>query len=167
MSNNNQDWYDDFEDDIDDDLDEQPQRRSSGEDVVKKLRRAERTQSKRIKELESELTTLRKTTRDFDVKSVLESKGISPKVAAFIPQELDVSSKEFDTWFEEYADIFGGLSPAQSADTGPSVADLATLRQIDSVTAGAYSPDRNEDLYMQLNQAQSAEEILNMIYGAE
>jgi hypothetical protein len=37
---------------------------------------------------------------------------------------------------------------------------------MDIVTAGASSPDREEDLMLRLNQAESADDILNMIYGA-
>ena len=170
MSNNNQDWYDDFEDDfLEDDLDEQqaPQRRSSGDDVMKKLRRSDRAKEKRIKELESELGSLRKNQRETNVKSVLESKGISPKIAALIPQDMDVTSGEFDSWLNEYADVFGVTTPEseESGQAGISQQDLATLRQMDIVTSGAMSPDREEDLMLRLNQASSTDDILSMIYG--
>jgi hypothetical protein len=169
MSNNNQDWNDDFEDDfLEDDFDEQPApRRSTNEDVVKKLRRLDRTKEKRIKELESELGSLRKTQREYSVKSVLESKGISPKIASLIPSDMDVNSGEFDSWLSEYSDVFGVPAQASPGSDGYSQQDLATLRQIDAVTSGATSPDGGEDLMLRLNQAGSAEEILSMIYGAE
>jgi len=170
MSNNNQDWYDDFEDDfLEDDLDEQqaPQRRSSGDDVVKKLRRSDRAKEKRIKELESELGSLRKNQRELSVKSVLENKGISPKIAAFIPQDMDVTSGEFDSWLSEYADVFGVSTASEEGEGQPGISqeDLATLRQMDVVTSGALSPDREEDIMLRLNQASSADDILSMIYG--
>lgn len=164
---NDQDWYDEIEDDSEEmfeDYSDKPKRRANGDDVVSKLRRSDRSKEKRIKELESELTSLRKTQRDSTVKSVLESKGISPKISAFIPQDIDVSSSEFDSWLSEYADVFG-VTPEPTSSVNEM--DLAALRQIDAVTAGASSPDRNEDMYLRLNQAESAEEILNMIYGAE
>ena len=73
MSNNTLEWNDDFEDDfLEDDFDEQPApRRSTGEDVVKKLRRSDRAKEKLIRELQSELGSLRKTQRDYSVKSTL------------------------------------------------------------------------------------------------
>lgn len=168
MSNNNLDWNDDFEDDfLEDDFEDQPApRRSTGDDVVKKLRRSERAKEKRIKELESELVSLRKTQRDYSVKSTLESKGINPKIAAFIPQDLDVNSSEFENWLNEYGDVFGVTNPAESAQTDVNPNDLAALRQMDIVTAGASSPDREEDMLLRLNQAESADEIINMIYGS-
>lgn len=165
MSNNIQEW-EDFDDDFEDDFEEtQPQRRSSGDDVVKKLRRAERSQAKRIKELESELGSMRKSVRDSSVKNILEAKGISPKVAAFIPQDIDVESSAFDTWLEDYADVFGGASTKSGAAVDAN--DLAALRQIDNLTASATTPDRAEDILLRINQASSEEELLNLIYGGE
>lgn len=168
MSNNYQDWNDDLEDDfLEDDIDEQPtQRRSSGDDVVKKLRRSDRSKEKRIRELEAELGTMRKSQRDITVKSVLESKGINPKIAAFIPQDMDVSGDSFSSWLDEYADVFGVSSPKQEASQ-ISPNDLAALRQMDAVTSNASAPDREQDMFLRLSQAESADEILNMIYGAE
>ena len=166
---NEQDWYDEIEDDFEEtefeDFSEKPVRRTSGDDVVKKLRRAERAQQKRIKELESELTTMRKSQRDSTIKSVLESKGISSKVAAFVPQDIALSEDAITSWIEDYADVFG-----VSASKAQPVVDennLATLRQIDAVTAGALAPNLEEDMFMRLNQAQSTDDILNLIYGAE
>jgi hypothetical protein len=168
MSNNNLDWNDDFEDDfLEDDFDEQPApRRSTGDDVVKKLRRSDRAKEKRIKELEAELGSLRKTQRDYTVKSTLEGKGINPKIAAFIPQDLDVNSPDFENWLNEYGDVFGVTNPVEDSQQEISQQDLATLRQMDIVTAGASSPDRDEDIMLRLNQAESADDIINMIYGS-
>ena len=101
MSNNNQDWYDEEEFD---DFEETPR---SGDDVVKKLRRAERMQSKRVKELEAELSSLRKFQRDANVSKVLTEKGINPKIAAFIPSDMDTSEESLTSWLEQYGDVFG------------------------------------------------------------
>lgn len=168
MSNNTLEWNDDFEDDfLEDEFDDQPTpRRSTGDDVVKKLRRSDRAKEKLIKELQSELGSMRRTQRDYSVKSTLESKGINPKIAAFIPQDMDVNSSDFENWLNEYGDVFGVTQSDQSSQPGINQADLATLRQMDIVTAGASSPDREEDLMLRLNQAESADDILNMIYGA-
>jgi len=45
--------------------------------------------------------------------------------------------------------------------------DVASLRQMDNVTSGALSPDKAEDLGIKIQGAQSADEILNLIYGAQ
>lgn len=159
MSNNYQDWEDDdfdFEDES-----EQP-RKAEGNDLVRQLRRAQRAAEKKAKELESELSTLRSAQRENVIKSVLESKGLNPKVAKFIPADVETTEESINQWISEYGDVFG-LAPQQNQSTSP---DLATLRQIDAVTSGAVTPDKIENLLLRLDQADSADEIINMIHGS-
>lgn len=152
MSNKYQDW----EDDEDLDLDNESQEPN---DLVKKLRKVDRAKEKRIKELETELNGLRSVQRESAIKSVLESKGVSPKIAKFIPTELEPNAEAIDSWIQENADVFG-LKAAQQEDKGP---DLAALRQIDAVTANAQTPAGLDDAFLRIDQAQSADEIINMI----
>ena len=65
-----------YDDDDFFDEDNEPQ------DVVKQLRKVNRTLEKRLKELEVESTTLKNQTRQRTVKDVLTAKGINPKIAA-------------------------------------------------------------------------------------
>lgn len=160
MSNNNQDWYDD-----DDDFDTEDEAPRSADDVVKKLRKAERTQSKRVKELEAELESLRKFQREAVVSKVLQEKGVNPKIAAFIPSTLDTTPEALSSWLDEYGDVFGVVQQSIQSTVNPM--DLAALRQIDNVTAGALAPNDINDTWSALNNAQSTEEILAMIFGAE
>lgn len=150
MSNNNE-WLDD-DIDIDDEY-------SDSSDLVKKLRRAARANEKRAKELEAELNTLRTEQRTNVVKSVLESRGVRPSIAKYIPNEVSTAD-DIDAWLRENAEDFGFTlgQPKQEAD-------LATLRQIDAVTANAVSPAGMDDMMLRLSQAESAEEIENLIFG--
>lgn len=151
MSNNNE-WLDD-DIDIDDEY-------SDSSDLVKKLRRAARANEKRAKELEAELNTLRTEQRTNVVKSVLESRGVRPSIAKYIPNDVSTAD-DIDNWLRENAEDFGFTlgQPKQEAD-------LATLRQIDAVTANAVSPAGIDDLMLRLNQAESAEEIEKLIFGS-
>lgn len=158
MSNNYQEWDD--EDDFD--LEDAPQKRDDSTDLVRKLRKAERAKEKRIRELEDELGSLRSAQRENLIKNVLSEKGVNPKIAAFIPSTLETSPEALSAWIEEYADVFG-VKTAVDTDTKQQSQDLAALRQIDAVTSGALSPDRQEDMFLRLNQAGSAEEIIDMI----
>ena len=161
MSNNNQDWY---EEDEFSHLDETIDR---GDDVLKKLRRAERSKDKRVKELEAELESLRKFQREATVSQVLAEKGVNPKVAKFIPADIEMSSDSISNWLTDNGELFGVAAPVkQSAVDGN---DLAALRQIDAVTSGAISPDDVNDAFNIMNNASSAEELLNYLYsqGAE
>lgn len=160
VSNNYQEWEDD---DFDMEDDTPQPRQAESNDLVRQLRKAQRIAEKRAKELEGELQTLRTAQRDTVIKSVLESKGLNPKVARFVPADLEPTEDALSQWVTEYADVFGLTS---SQEVGQASPDLATLRQIDSVTQGAVTPDKIENLLLRLDQAGSADEIINMIHGS-
>jgi hypothetical protein len=163
MSNNNQDWEDDFEFE---DFDEEPQRGSS-DDVLKKVRRAERAKDKQLKELQSELEALRKFQREATISQVLSEKGVNPKVAKFIPADIEMSSDSISNWLTDNGELFGVSAPTQQSAVDSE--DFAALRQIDAVTSGAISPDDVNDAFNIMNNASSAEELINFLYsqGAE
>ena len=163
MSNNNQDWEDDFEFD---EFDDAPSRGSS-DDVLKKVRRAERAKDKQLKELQAELESLRRFQREATISQVLAEKGVNPKVAKFIPADIEMSSDSISNWLSDNGELFGVAAPVQqSADQSEN---FAALRQIDAVTSGAISPDDVNDAFNIMNNAGSAEELLNFLYsqGAE
>lgn len=161
MSNDYQDWEDD---DFDlEDESEQPRKAENNNDLVRQLRKAQRAADKRAKELEAELSTLRTAQRENVIKSVLESKGLNPKVAKFIPADITPDEDAINQWIGEYGDVFGIAQAVQEQKSSP---DLATLRQIDAVTQGAVTPDKIENLLLRLDQADSADEIINMIHGS-
>jgi len=163
MSNNTQDWDDDFEFE---DYDDAPQRGSS-DDVLKKVRRAERAKDKQLKELQSELEALRKFQREATISQVLTEKGVNPKVAKFIPADIEMSSDSISNWLTDNGELFGVAAPVQQ--NAAQSEDYAALRQIDAVTSGAISPDDVNDAFNIMNNASSAEELLNFLYsqGAE
>jgi hypothetical protein len=158
MSNNNQDWLDDDEFDFE----EETQPRSS-DDVLKKVRRAERAKDKQVKELQAELEALRKFQREATISQVLAEKGVNPKVAKFIPADIEMSSDSISNWLTDNGELFGVAAPTQQ--NAVDVNDMAALRQIDAVTSGAISPDDVNDAFNIMNNAGSAEELLNYLYS--
>lgn len=169
MSNNNQNWLDELDEDFDleDEFDEEPQsnRRSNPDDALKKVRRADRAKEKRIRELESELSSLRKFQRDSVVQSVLNEKGVNSKVASFIPSDLDTSAEAINSWLEQNADVFGIQLSRQESVLNDE--DISALRQIDGITSGALSVEASNDLMSMIANATSANEIMDMIYGSD
>jgi hypothetical protein len=163
MSNNNQDWDDDLEFE---DYDDAPQRGSS-DDVLKKVRRAERAKDKQLKELQAELEGLRRFQREATISQVLAEKGVNPKVAKFIPADIEMSSDSISNWLTDNGELFGVAAPVQQSAVDMN--DINALRQIDAVTSGAISPDDVNDAFNIMNNASSAEELLNFLYsqGAE
>lgn len=152
MSNTYQDW--------DDDEDEVTQVQQSESDLLKQLRKELKTKSKMLSEMEGQLSSIKNEQRQNVIKSVLESKGVSPKIAKFIPQDIEANPDVIDNWIAENADVFG-LTVQTPADVQP---DLATLRQIDAVTANAQSPAGLDDIMLRLQNAQSEDEIKSLIF---
>ena len=158
MSNTYQDW----DDDEDFEVEDSRQRQNSDSDLLKQLRKELKTKTKLLSEMETQLGSIKSEQRQSTIKSVLESKGVSPKIAKFIPQDIDASPDAIDSWIQENADIFGLTAQTPSEQ----VPDLATLRQIDAVTANAQSPAGMDDIMLRLQNAESAEEIQNLIFQA-
>jgi hypothetical protein len=160
MSNNRDNYWD--ENDEEDDVDTTTF--DSDTDLVKKLRKALKVEQRRSKELESSLGELTKSQRERVLKDVFASRGVNPKVATFIPNDLDASEEAISSWLEQNADVFGiQLQPKKEIDSK----DVASLRQMDNVTTGALSPDKAEDMSIRIQSAESAEDILNLIYGSK
>ena len=139
----------------------------SDSDAMKQLRKAKRSDEKRIKELTEKLEAFDKAQRETVIKKVLESKGVSPKAARLIVRELegDITEDSVSNWVDDNADMFG--LQLQEEQTPRQTLDRAALRQQDIVTQQAFTPDRADDTLLRLNNAQSADEIIAMIQSGE
>jgi hypothetical protein len=148
-------------DDEDDDLDTESFSGDSS-DLLKKLRKAKRSDEKRIKELTEQLDGLSKIQRERTVKEVLEKKGVNPKAMRLILKDIeDVSEESVNNWLEDNGDLFG-ITAEQDAPRVSEI-DRAALRQQDVITQGATTPDRAEDLELRMQNAQSEEEFLSIL----
>jgi hypothetical protein len=155
MSNN---YWDEEEDDID-------TTPNTEEGAMKQLRKAKRADEKRIKELTEQLETFTKAQREAVIKKVLESKGVSPKAARLVARELegDINEDAVSNWIDDNADVFGlQVQQEQPANT----LDRAALRQQDMVTQQALTPDAEQNLAYQVDNA-SEDELLAMIYSGK
>jgi hypothetical protein len=152
MSNN---YWEDEEDELDtnDGLD--------GNDLVKKLRKAKRSDEKRIKELSEQLEGFLKDKKESTVRQVLEKKGVNLKAARLIMKDLEEINEETVTnWLGDNADLFGiKMSDAPEIDRN----NLAALRNQDVLTQGAVTPDKTQDVESRLDSASSTEEILSLL----
>jgi len=155
MSNN-------YWDEEDDDFDTEVTGNETGSDLLKKLRKAKRSDERRIKELTEQLEQYTQVQREQIVRSVLDDIGVNPKAARLILNELeDISVDSVNEWLYDNADILG-LEVEEDAPLA-SETDYAELRQQDIVTQGAYTPDRAEDMAMRVNNAESAEDLIDLI----
>ena len=155
MSNNY--WDDEDEDDLDTETST-----GDGSDLLKKLRKAKRSDEKRIKELTEQLETFTKAQREQTVKQVLEKKGVNAKAARLIMKDLDdVNEESVTNWLTDNADLFGLTVDTQEKQEQDI--NRAALRQQDAITQNALSPERTEDMESRIASANSAEEILSIL----
>jgi len=155
MSNNY--WDDEDEDDLDTDTN-----LGDGSDLLKKLRKAKRSDEKRIKELTEQLETFTKAQREQTVKQVLEKKGVNAKAARLIMKDLDdVNEESVTNWLTDNADLFGLTVDTQEKQEQDI--NRAALRQQDAITQNALSPERTEDMESRIASANSADEILAIL----
>jgi hypothetical protein len=156
MSNN---YWDEDEDDID-------TTPNTEEGAMKQLRKAKRSDEKRIKELTEQLETFTKAQRESVIKKVLETNGVSPKAARLISRELegDVTEEAVVNYLTDNAEVFG--LEVQYEDAPANTLDRAALRQQDIVTQQAMTPDADMNMAYKIDNA-SEEELLAMIYSGK
>jgi len=155
MSNN---YWDEEEDDID-------TTPNTEEGAMKQLRKAKRSDEKRIKELTEQLETFTKAQREAVIKKVLETKGVSPKAARLVAREIegDFTEETVSNWLDDNAEVFGlQVQQEQPANT----LDRAALRQQDIVTQQAMTPDADMNMAYKIDNA-SEDELLAMIYSGK
>jgi hypothetical protein len=127
-------------------------------DVVGQLRKVNRALEKRAKELEQELDGLKSQTRQRTVKDVLQAKGLNPKIAAFIPQDIDTSEEAINQWVNEYGDVFGIQTPSEEKPAQKSPDVLAQAR-INNMVATGTAPDIDEDAFAKIASAKTKEDL--------
>lgn len=151
MTTNNE--YDDDFDAFDDE----------GTDVVKQLRKVNRTLEKRAKELEQELYGLKSQSRQRTVKDVLQAKGVNPKIAALIPSDIEPSEEAIVGWLNEFGDVFGVTQDADSQQGKQPQVDLTAQNRINNIVATGQTPTVDEDAYAKIMNAESPEELSRIL----
>ena len=153
MSNN---YWDEEEDEQD-----TPEQQLTGDDLVKKLRKAKRADEKRIKELTEQLDGFVKEKRQQTVSEVLAKKGVNAKAARLILKDVeDATEESIDSWLRDNGDLIGYTPQAQNEDTQK---DLAILRQQDVLTQGGMTPDKAVDMASRLDNADSMDELIHLL----
>jgi hypothetical protein len=132
-----------------------------GGDVVKQLRKVNRTLEKRLKELEAEANGLKIQTRQRTVKDVLTAKGINPKIAAFIPQDIE-GEEAISGWLNEYGDVFGVATQPEEAKQDSE--DISAAKRIANTINSAAAPTIDEDALAKILSADGPA-ALNAILG--
>lgn len=147
-------WTDDENDDFDE------EQRSDG---PADLRKAHRAATRKLKELEKQLAerdeqikSLSGQVRGKSISDVLQAKGVNPKVAKLIPDDVEPSEESVSKWLDDWADVFninvpdtanasddaGGSQETQANElpNGVSQDDLTALEGVLSAGDGGGSP---------------------------
>jgi hypothetical protein len=146
----------DYEDEDDFDMD------SSSNDLVKQLRKAAKQKDKELAELRSQFEGLSKAQRERSIKDALERRGVNQKIASFIPQDIDPTEESVSKWLEDYSDVFG-IDLGQNQSTNVDPADIAAYKKMTGTADAAQSPERGADVMSRLMNANSKEELDDII----
>ena len=159
MSNNRDNINWETEEDDDDDFTPSFE---SDTDLVRKLRKDLKQAQKRNRELEGSLGELSKAQRERIIKDAFASKGVNPKIASFVPQDIDASEEAVSQWLENYADVFGiKLEEKQAV----SQEDIQSMQRMNNALTGAEAPAASDDLANRIANAQSEDEVLSILSG--
>ena len=131
-------------------------------DLVKQLRKASKQKDKELQELRSQFETLSKGQRERAIKDALAARGVNSKIASFIPQDIDPTEESVSKWLEDYADVFGiEVSQTQTPNVNP--ADAAAYKRMTNSADSGASPEHNGDIMQKLMNANSKEELDDVI----
>ena len=136
---------------------------SSGNDLVKQLRKATKQKDKELSELKAQFESLNKTQRERAIKDALASRGVNSKIAAFIPQDIDPTEESVSKWLEDYADVFGYESNQTQATPNVNPADAAAYKRMTNTVETGVSPEHNDNIMQKLMNANSREELDDVI----
>jgi predicted ATP-dependent endonuclease of OLD family len=147
--------YDYEDDDFDTD--------SSGNDLVKQLRKATKQKDKELSELKAQFESLNKAQRERAIKDALASRGVNSKIAAFIPQDIDPTEESVSKWLEDYSDVFGIETNQTQATPNVNPADAAAYKRMTNTVETGVSPEHNDNIMQRLMNANSREELDDVI----
>jgi hypothetical protein len=147
----------DYEDDDDFTMED------SSNDLVKQLRKASKQKDKELNELKAQFESLNKSQRERAIKDALASRGVNSKIASFIPQDIDPTEESVSKWLEDYADVFGIETGQTQATPNVNPNDAAAYKRMTNSADSGTSPEHNGDIMQRLMNANSKEELDEVI----
>ena len=153
----------DEDDDFDleeDEVVEQPADSKGPANLRKALKRAEREK----KELAEQLANIQADLRGRSVKEVLEQKGVSTKIAKFIPGDVS-TPEQIDAWLDENADVFGFTVSEDASSEAPENPTAREMQRINASLQNANTPSRDVDAAAKLAGVKTREELDMLVFG--
>lgn len=147
----------DYDDDDDVNIEDQ------ANDLVKQLRKANKQKEKELAELKSQFENLSKAQRERAIKDALASRGVNPKIASFIPQDIDPTEESVSKWLNDYSDVFGVDSGSNQATPNIDPAQAQQYQKMTRTVDSGSSPDGADDIMRRLMNANTREELDEVI----
>ena len=147
---------DNYEYDIEEDDD------YSGTDLVKKLRKQIDGLQKQLKEKESLIEEFTTYSHETSVGEILESFGLNPRIAQFIPSEVEADADAIAEWLNEYGDAFGIEAVEEGGEASP---DAQEYERMSNFEDGDIDPYLGQDLQSRISNVGSKEELMKIIQG--
>jgi hypothetical protein len=133
----------------------------SGTDLVKKLRKQIDALSKQVKERDEILAEFTTQSHEASVGEILESFGLNPRIAKFIPDEVEADEDAVAQWLNEYGDAFG----IEAVEEGTESPDAQSYERMSEFDDGSIDPFVGQDLASRIANAGSPEELSNLLKG--
>jgi hypothetical protein len=135
----------------------------SSNDLVKQLRKASKQKDKELQELRAQFDSLSKGQRERAIKDLLASRGVNSKIASFIPQDIDPTEESLSKWLDDNGDVFGIESGQTQATPNVNPNDAAAYKRMTNSADSGASPEHNGDIMQKLMNANSKEELDEVI----
>ena len=136
---------------------------SDSGDLVKQLRKANKQKEKELADLKAQFESISKANRERAIKDALASRGVNPKIASFIPQDIDPTEESVSKWLTDYADVFGVETQAAPATPNIDPAQAAAYQRMTNTVESGNTPELEADIMRRLMNAGSKEELDDII----
>jgi hypothetical protein len=146
------------EDDFDFDTEE-----VSGTDLVKKLRKQVTDLSKALKERDSQLEDYFSMSREQEIAAALQDMGVNPKIAKFIPDDVE-DSDDLEQWLAEYGDVFG-VGAVEEAGSYTDAESISAAELMSEIEEGGIDPQVGMDLAARIASASTPDELTALLRG--
>lgn len=133
----------------------------SGTDLVKKLRKQIDALQKQVKERDEILAEYTTLSHEASIGEILEGFGLNPRIAAFIPEDIEADEDAVAEWLNEYGDAFG-IEAVEEETVSP---DAQAFEQMSEFDDGDIDPYVGQDLGTRIANASSPEELSNLLRG--
>jgi len=116
---------------------------------------------KQVKERDEILAEYTTLSHEASVGEILESFGLNPRIAQFIPDDVEPDEDAVAQWLNEYGDAFG----IEAVEEGNQSPDAQAFEQMSEFDDGTIDPFVGQDLASRIANAGSPEELSNLLKG--